>query len=1393
MARKVTIDVEARFVDKLSKQADNAADSLQNVEDAAEDAQKEVDKLGKSKAKPTLDADDSKLLSKLLKAESRTKRLAKTKTKVSMVLDAVDKATNVLRKIDGAAKSLTRKTWTAVVKVRDIAMAPLNKLKNALFNIKSLIGTIVAALAAGFVVKKVVIEPIAIADAYSSAKISFSTLLGDIQGQKMMDDLDKFASATPFNTSNVIDNAQKMLAMGWNAEDIIGDMEIIGNAAAATGKLDQGLESIVRALSQIKTKGKLSTEELNQLAEAGIAAKAMLAEQLGYGTGDSGIAKMTEDLEDGKIASDKAIEALLTGMQKYDGMMESIANETVEGMKSQIQDAFEINILRRWGQGLQDGAKKGFGTVLDLLDDAKSGMKNLGDMLYEFGKTASHWAVDKMEKLVGRITALAETDEFKNAGLGGKIKILWDGLVTDPINEWWEGGGREKASKTAGKVGKWLGESITKGLLVLFGATDALDGIGDSSGANMADSFVAGFMESFDGSAITDAFVDAVKNVWGALPTWAQVLLGGYGAVKAGIGIGNFIGGVGNIAGLISKGIGSASGMTGLLGFGTNAAITMGAGNLAGRASLGAGALSALGLVGTAGIAAGVGTGISGGVDLYKGFKNDDNTSKLSGLMKVGGAGGGAALGAMIGSLIPGVGTAIGAGVGALAGSAIGWWQSSKVKKEAAKAASLESEELENLAKSESAAAAEAAKLIEKNRQLAEESLAEHFGDVTLSAEEMQNTIRNLIGEKFFTETAAATEAIDQMNQSMKVFENQSSNLKKSLWTAYIKRNAKLTADEVSGLKNSVKSFSDSAQTYVTDAQYAATESITAILGNSKEAEKLIKSTNEFYGSQSDEITKLSKKLNDELSKALSDNVISLNEKKSLDKIRSQIAEITRKLQAEEYEAEMNILKAKYAGDMTHEGFGDLMKGAAEQNTALADSYWKDFGTASIGKSEEEIETLRKGVLDKLSDLWSNTGDLGIGTLQEQYSEELGILGDDLATILEKNTPDKIMSAVENMDDATRQGVAKLMEYMEPTTEQVEKLVKSYEDAGMKVPEAISSYLDSAEFYEALAKGPEAIEKYFNEKEIDIDAKVNMSTEITKGATKTKYALQKVFDTMEVTGNLNVAWTYDEFDEEWISPDGQYSFSTAALVDAGWTYNEFNEKWISPDGKYWFRTNGEVSVDYLVDKFSGNKSQFGVQDSYNTSTTVNVGVKYKISGGLTNLGNIKMNYASKQALLYDQARGSVIYPSGRIDSYANGGLVRGGGGIGSGRIVRVAEESPEMIIPLSSQRRERGLKLWAKAGEMMDVPGFARGGFTNGGADEGIRFRRYQSDEDAGGRTVHVDVGGVKVEIQVDAGGGDVAEAIRAQSGEIAETVAGILADAFQAQFENTPTKGGVA
>lgn len=652
MANKAVIDVEARFVDHVTNESKSATKAIEGLGKEADKAQKQLGNLSKKPVKPIFDADDNRFLKKIRSMESKMQKLGRKKT--AAVLDVIDKGTvkigklvnkaqsfanktwqsvlkikdsdayQTITKVTDAAKNLVRKTWTTAVKIKDYATAPLRKIKDSLFSIKSLIMAITAGMAA----KQFVLNPINLADQYSSAYIGFSTLLGESRGQEMMDEIDLFAKKTPFKTSGVISNVQKMMAMGWDVERVIKDMETIGDAAAATGKGDEGLASITYALSEIRSKGKLSTQEINQLASAGIKAKAYLAEGLGFGTSDAGMKKLAEALEKGSIGANQAIDLILQGMEEFDGMMDKTANETVEGLKSQLEDVFEINIARRWGQGLQQGARRGLGSIISLLDDSQESIEKFGDSVYEVGALVGNWFADKLERIVKRIEKIVGSSDFQNADLKGKMSMLWKGAIGDPVSEWWEGN-KEKVTQKAVDIGMGIGKAIVNGI-------------------------VAGFA---------------------ALPWWAQLLVGGYVGGRILSGAGTAIGGAKAMAPAAALLIGSTGnamvGGSGLSGLAASAGYALTGG--AAASTLSGGAAAAIGggsiLGGIAG-ALGIFSGLS---DIFKGTRKNGKAAKddyFKGGSKIGLVGTGAGIGAAIGSIFGGVGAApgalIGAGIGGL-------------------------------------------------------------------------------------------------------------------------------------------------------------------------------------------------------------------------------------------------------------------------------------------------------------------------------------------------------------------------------------------------------------------------------------------------------------------------------------------------------------------------------------------------------------------------------------------------------------------------------------------------------------------------------------------------------------------------------------------------------
>ena len=1376
MASKMTIDMELRFNDNATGQAKSASKAFDQMGKEAKAAGREIDNLAKKKATPAVDTDTSKVDKKLNRIDSVLKKLGFRRTRTTIDADdrATSKITKALNKVKGWAgkkfnaflelkdsnalrtlnkmsdglSSLTRKTFRVPVKILDYATRPLRSLQSMLFSIKGL----VAAITAGFAAKQFILNPINVADAYSSAKISFSTLLGESQGQQMMDNLDQFAKATPFNTTNVIENAQKMLAMGWDAENIIEDMEIIGNAAAATGKLDQGLESIVRAMSQIKTKGRLSTEELNQLAEAGIAAKAMLAEQLGYGTGDSGIAAMTEDLESGAIASNVAIEALLAGMQKYDGMMESMANETVDGLISQLGDAFNINVVRKWGQGLQDGARRGLGTVLDLLDDAEGAMEKFGDTVYEAGKELSNWAADKLENAVQRITEITGTFEFQDASLGEKFKMLWKGLITDPLREWWEGGGRDKTIETAGEIGEWMGKTITSGLLAIFGVTDILDESnfpvdeeGNKIGMSVAQSFVDGFKANFDGSAITDAIVDAIGDVWNALPTWAQILIGGYGVGKAAGGLANFAGGVASFAGGVKNIIGSsgtigegnvivgASGLLGLIGK-TGVYGVGGTGILGGLSKLGYGAsaktaallgsteggAALLGVGGGTAALAGVGTlaagasVIKGGYDLYKGYTTDDEieakASKTSGYATLSGVGSGAIIGAGLGSVIPGVGTLIGgligAGIGGISGWLLGDMEADKIR--------ATDDAINDVTAAVQGLETEEEKLEAKNK-LVWQNMQDHFGDVKLSMSEIQRLAEQIVWGKDLANYETFASATQTAAANLESLKSAAAQTDRWMWKAGL--GVTFNEDEIESITESFDQYITAAQSYVENKHYEFTAAVGLLVDvESENGQSIIASGNALYSMYQKKLEEAGQELGDLLTQSIADGFINAEEQKAISAAQQKIASITQRIAEAETSAELELIDLKFGnGKLDPDSFGNFM---SQIQTTLEERMTANDEAFTVAVSALQLE-LREGAISR-----------------EEYEQQLNALTEGYTATVESVKAEILNVELDIIGEAyADDGVTK------------DKLSKALQDSLAQGIDPITWTTEQARQF------------------LGIDS---LSESSAGAIAQMLGGVADQLQLVEVDGQLMLKLG--------VSVPGDTPTKVEQAVDQA--------------------VPGSVDEDVHVNvnpikkilPLSLSGSELGVQNSYSFSPLINV------SARLGSVSRVTVPKASVIAI--DQFRGGIV-GSGGLEAFATGGIADGSdGGMvrGGAQIIRVAEEgSPEMIIPLSNQRRDRALQLWRKAGEIMNVPGFARGGRTDGG-DEGIRFLGSGSGEASGGQTVQVDVGGVKVEIHVNADGStNVVEAIKAQLGEITDAVVGAIADELGALFENTPVRGGVA
>ena len=198
--------------------------------------------------------------------------------------------------------------------------------------------------------------------------------------------------------------------MGYGADEsnLIDTMTKLGDLASGNA---EKMDRITLAYGQMLAKGKVTGEELRQMAEAGVPLQTALAESIGV-TGE----EFSKMVSAGKVGIDdlnKAITGLTTGNGKFAGMMEK-QSQTMQGMLSTLLDNLS-EFMRKMGEGA-------FGEV-------KSALQEASDLLAEWEEdgTLDRWAQGVGVLLKNLIAFLKQAIsvglDFKEAIIAGAVAL----------------------------------------------------------------------------------------------------------------------------------------------------------------------------------------------------------------------------------------------------------------------------------------------------------------------------------------------------------------------------------------------------------------------------------------------------------------------------------------------------------------------------------------------------------------------------------------------------------------------------------------------------------------------------------------------------------------------------------------------------------------------------------------------------------------------------------------------------------------------------------------------------------------------------------------------------------------------------------------------------------
>lgn len=170
-------------------------------------------------------------------------------------------------------------------------------------------------------------------------RVAFETYTGSAKKAAwIMQEVQRIATESPaLGLEDAGAGVQALMSYGFAAKDAVKYVRILSDAAAASGQnIGLAMDRGALALGQIAAKGKLSTEELNQLSESLRLNRSTVAKHLGLAKSD-----LEVWLRDGSISSEQALPAIAAAFQEQSKGASKKFSNTTEGRLARLGDVWQ--------------------------------------------------------------------------------------------------------------------------------------------------------------------------------------------------------------------------------------------------------------------------------------------------------------------------------------------------------------------------------------------------------------------------------------------------------------------------------------------------------------------------------------------------------------------------------------------------------------------------------------------------------------------------------------------------------------------------------------------------------------------------------------------------------------------------------------------------------------------------------------------------------------------------------------------------------------------------------------------------------------------------------------------------------------------------------------------
>lgn len=230
------------------------------------------------------------------------------------------------------------------------------------------LGSLVTGAAAGFALLKLKDYgqyALNTSAAFEQLAISFRVMTGSAQtGQELTDAIIELGAQTPMTAQQLSKAAQLLLSFGESAENIIPDLQLLGDI---TGGEVNRFNQLSLAFAQVGANGKLMGQDLLQMVNAGFNPLQIMSQTTGKSMG-----QLRKEMEEGRITFQMVRQAMADAASeggRYFGLMEQ-QSQSLNGRLSTLGDTWE-QVAKNIGDIFAPTAKAATEVLISLGEEVK--------------------------------------------------------------------------------------------------------------------------------------------------------------------------------------------------------------------------------------------------------------------------------------------------------------------------------------------------------------------------------------------------------------------------------------------------------------------------------------------------------------------------------------------------------------------------------------------------------------------------------------------------------------------------------------------------------------------------------------------------------------------------------------------------------------------------------------------------------------------------------------------------------------------------------------------------------------------------------------------------------------------------------------------------------------